>query len=81
MSDNVSRNVSHLRRTRDYNGKLIPSAMRTVIENCGHDGDEPHVHLVGFAGNSERSAEYEMVLGEEIVRHIVAVFREQGCDV
>lgn len=72
--------VKQLRRTRNYNGRIIPSAMRTVIENCGHDGDEPHVHLVGFGGESERSAEYEMVLGEGIVRHIVAVFREQGLE-
>ena len=72
-------NVHQLRRTRNYNGKIIPSSTRTVIENCGHEGDEPHVHLIGFSGHGENTAEYEMVLGEAIVRHIVAVFREQGC--
>jgi hypothetical protein len=71
-------NVFELRRTRDYYGRRIPSAERTVVEDCGHEGDKAHVHLIGFATQRENSAEYEMVLGEEIVRHIVAIFRQAG---
>lgn len=76
-------NVFNLRRTRDYLGKTIPTAVRTVIQNCGGDTDMggPHVHLIGFSSQRPDSAEYEIVIGEDIARHIVAVMREQGCDV
>ena len=77
-------NVHQLRRrrTRDYFGKIIPSSMQTVIEPCPGevDDDEPHVHLIGFADRTEGSAEYEIVIGIGIARHIIEVFREQGID-
>lgn len=66
------------RRTREYYGKIIPSSMQTVIEPCPGDDEDPHVHLIGFADRTDRTAEYEMVLGKDIIRHILEVFIEQG---